>query len=37
MNAEDEDSYQNSKWADPKQLKSAFTGVGNVAWRPGGR
>lgn len=35
--AENEDAYMHSKWADPKALKSAFTGMGSVAWRPGGK
>ena len=30
---EDEDAYQNSQWANPKGLKSAMTGVGEVKWR----
>lgn len=25
-----EDDYLNSSWADPKSLKNAFTGMGNV-------
>ena len=33
MEAEDEDAYMNSSWANPKALKSAFTGVGDVKWR----
>ncbi|KAJ3290380.1 hypothetical protein HK104_006819 [Borealophlyctis nickersoniae] len=33
--ANDEDDYLNSTWANPKALKSAFTGIGsNVSWRP---
>ena len=35
MALEDEDSYQNSSWANPKALKSAFSGVGDVKWRGG--
>merc|ERR1719238_2044945 len=27
---EDEDSYMNSSWANPKSLKNSFTGVGEV-------
>ena len=34
--AEDEDAYLHSSWADPKALKSAFTGIGNISWRAGG-
>ncbi|XP_065838114.1 cilia- and flagella-associated protein 298-like [Oscarella lobularis] len=33
----DEDSsssYLNAQWADPLALKKAFTGTGNVSWRP---
>ena len=28
----DDDDYVNSAWADPKSLKSAFSGVGKVKW-----
>eukprot|EP01064_Diplonema_japonicum_P005892 TRINITY_DN13890_c1_g2_i1.p1 TRINITY_DN13890_c1_g2~~TRINITY_DN13890_c1_g2_i1.p1 ORF type:complete len:281 (+),score=62.03 TRINITY_DN13890_c1_g2_i1:46-843(+) len=31
----DEDiSYGNSQWADPKGLKNHFQGTGNISWRP---
>ncbi|KAI8996076.1 hypothetical protein BC832DRAFT_306145 [Gaertneriomyces semiglobifer] len=30
----DEDEYLHSPWANPKSLKSAFTGIGDVSWRP---
>ncbi|KAJ3304437.1 hypothetical protein HDV03_002781 [Kappamyces sp. JEL0829] len=29
----DDDAYLNSSWADPKSLKSAFTGMGSVKWK----
>ena len=35
MALEDEDAYQNSAWANPKALKNAFTGVGDISWRAG--
>lgn len=35
MVLEDEDAYQNSQWANPKALKNAFTGVGDISWRAG--
>jgi len=35
MEMEDEDAYMHSTWANPKALKQAFSGVGDVAWRPG--
>lgn len=30
----DDDDYLNSKWADPKHLKKAFTGMSDVKFRP---
>ncbi|KAL7753016.1 hypothetical protein RI367_001467 [Sorochytrium milnesiophthora] len=30
----DDDEFVNSAWANPKALKGAFTGVGNVSWKP---
>eukprot|EP01027_Heterolobosea_sp_BB2_P002234 GEZU01003347.1.p1 GENE.GEZU01003347.1~~GEZU01003347.1.p1 ORF type:complete len:298 (-),score=75.85 GEZU01003347.1:211-1104(-) len=33
--ADDEDSYLNSAWADPRSLKNHFTGTSNITWRPG--
>jgi hypothetical protein len=30
----DDDDYLNSSWADPKSLKKAFTGTGDVKFRP---
>jgi len=35
MALEDEDAYENSTWANPKALKNAFSGVGDISWRPG--
>ena len=35
MALEDEDVYQNSAWANPKALKNAFTGVGDISWKAG--
>ncbi|KAI9101029.1 hypothetical protein DFS34DRAFT_452006 [Phlyctochytrium arcticum] len=32
--ANDEDDYLHSSWANPKSLKSAFSGTGDVSWRP---
>jgi hypothetical protein len=32
--AEDEDSYLNSAWADPKGLKRQLIGGNNIRWRP---
>merc|ERR1719453_751749 len=34
MEAEDDDAYMHSQWANPKSLKNAFTGVGDVSWKP---
>ena len=35
MSLEDEDSYMNSAWANPKALKNSFTGIGDVSWKAG--
>ena len=35
MEMEDEDAYQNSTWANPKALKNAFSGVGDISWKSG--
>jgi hypothetical protein len=29
----EDDDYLNSRWADPKSLKKAFTGMNEVKWR----
>jgi len=34
LEATNDDDFQNSAWANPKALKNAFTGVGDVSWRP---
>jgi len=35
MALEDEDAYLHSTWANPKALKNAFTGVGDISWKGG--
>ncbi|KAJ1623727.1 hypothetical protein T492DRAFT_912376 [Pavlovales sp. CCMP2436] len=35
LEANNEDDFANSAWANPKALKNAFTGIGDVSWRPG--
>ena len=35
MEMEDEDAYLHSAWANPKALKNAFSGVGDVKWGAG--
>jgi len=37
MALEDEDAYLNSQWANPKALKKAFTGIGDVKGYAGQR
>jgi hypothetical protein len=34
---EDEDSYLNSSWANPKGFKQSVLGMGEIKFRPGGR
>lgn len=34
LEANNEDDFANSAWANPKSLKNNFTGVGEVSWRP---
>jgi hypothetical protein len=36
LEEEDEDSYMNSSWANPKGFKNNIHGLGGVSWRPGG-
>ncbi|PRP80082.1 hypothetical protein PROFUN_10765 [Planoprotostelium fungivorum] len=33
METDSDDSYLNSAWADPKQLKTAFNGLSNINWK----
>lgn len=35
LDADDDDSYLNSGWADNGNLKRAFHGLQNISWRPG--
>ncbi|KAF5302221.1 hypothetical protein FQA39_LY10260 [Lamprigera yunnana] len=35
LDADDDDSYLNSDWADSGNLKRAFHGMKNISWRPG--
>ncbi|KAF5274276.1 hypothetical protein FQR65_LT04394 [Abscondita terminalis] len=35
LDADDDDSYLNSEWADNGNLKRAFHGIQNISWRPG--
>lgn len=30
---DDDDAFTNSAWANPKALKGAFSGVGNITWK----
>ncbi|KAJ9437821.1 UPF0769 protein [Diplonema papillatum] len=32
--ADEDISYGNAQWADPKGLKNQFQGTGNISWRP---
>lgn len=34
IDADDEDAYLNSAWANPRGMKQAFSGIGDVSWRP---
>jgi hypothetical protein len=36
LEAEDEDDYMNSAWANPKMLKAQLHGQADVQWRPRG-
>lgn len=33
LGQEDEDAYLHSSWANPKSLKNAFTGIGDISWK----
>lgn len=35
LDADDDDSYLNSQWADSGNLKRAFHGLNNISWRAG--
>ncbi|XP_044748915.1 cilia- and flagella-associated protein 298 [Coccinella septempunctata] len=35
LNADDDDSYLNSEWADSTNMKKSFHGLTNISWRPG--
>lgn len=35
LDIDEDDSYLNSKWADGSNLKRAFHGIKDIAWRPG--
>ncbi len=34
IEADADDAYLGSAWADPQSLKRTFNGVGDVSWRP---
>mmetsp|Transcript_32479 Transcript_32479/g.53713 ORF Transcript_32479/g.53713 Transcript_32479/m.53713 type:complete len:293 (-) Transcript_32479:141-1019(-) len=34
LELEDDDACLHSKWANPNSLKNAFTGVGDISWKP---
>lgn len=35
LEADEDDNYLNSEWSDNGNLKRAFHGIQNIAWRPG--
>ncbi|XP_063907295.1 cilia- and flagella-associated protein 298 [Zophobas morio] len=35
LDADDDDNYFNSEWADSNNLKKTFHGLNNISWRPG--
>ncbi len=37
LEAESEDSYMDSDWADNSSLKRQFQGLNNIKWNPGKR
>lgn len=34
LEANDDDSYLDSEWADSSNLKRSFHGISNISWRP---
>ena len=35
LEVDNSDSHYSSEWANPRGLKSQFTGIGDIKWRPG--
>lgn len=35
LEADEDDHYLNSEWANSGNLKRAFQGINNISWRPG--
>lgn len=34
LEADSEDGYLNTEWADPQSLKKTFSGLSNISWKP---
>ena len=34
LDEDDEESYLNSRWADPNALRRSFNGLPDIGWRP---